>query len=177
MSIIAPLVLPPPQPQGYSPHGSFVALFCRCGLSPGSRRCWMVAAPPLLAGSGFVAQELLDLSCHFTPLCAQDLQTQVCLYWRSNFLHADWQVPHLLCFVCFTLLWSAKRIKEAFVEAADSLFHIIEILSSIKALQLSRSTVSQHISLELDESTDIIQPSCVFLFEWCLQIWLKKWSY
>ena len=33
--------------------------------SPFSRRCWMVAAPPLLAGSS--AQELLDLCCHYTP--------------------------------------------------------------------------------------------------------------
>ena len=30
--IIAPVVLPPPQPQGYSPPGCFVTLLCCCGL-------------------------------------------------------------------------------------------------------------------------------------------------
>ena len=83
-----------------------------------------------------------------------------------------------LCFVCFTLL-SAKMIKEAFVEVADSLFQDFknkpEILSSIKVLQLPRSTVTHRcelmaedltqqlrrdiadcecFSLQLDESTD-----------------------
>ena len=77
-------------------------------------------------------------------------------------------------------------IKEAFVEAADSLFHIIEILLSIKALYLSRSTViwrcevmaedltqqlqrdiadCECLSLQLDESTDTSDTAqlCVFI--------------
>ena len=74
----------------------------------------------------------------------------------------------------------AEMVKEAFVEAADSLFRDFknkaEILSSIKALQLSRSTVTRRIeamaedvtqqlwkdiaycecfSLHLDKSTDV----------------------
>ena len=50
LSNITPLVLPPPQPQDYAPPGSCIALLCCCGL-PSSRRCWMVAAPLLLAWS------------------------------------------------------------------------------------------------------------------------------
>ena len=82
-------------------------------------------------------------------------------------------------------------IKEAFVEAADSLFWDFknkpEILSSIKALQLSRSTVTQRcevmaedltqqlwkditdcecFSLQLDESTDVIDTSQLCIFIW-----------
>ena len=48
-------------------------------------------------------------------------------------------------------------IKEAFVEAADSLFRDFknkpEILSSIKVLQLSRSTVTQRCEVMADDLT------------------------
>ena len=48
-------------------------------------------------------------------------------------------------------------IKEAFVEAADSLFRDFknkpEILSSIKVLQLSRSTVTQHCDVMAEDLT------------------------
>ena len=83
-----------------------------------------------------------------------------------------------------------EMVKEAFVEAADSLFRDFknkaEILSSIKALQLSRSTVTRRyeamaedftqqmwkdigdcecFSLQLDESTDVSDTAqmCVFI--------------
>ncbi|KAF7650099.1 hypothetical protein LDENG_00131240 [Lucifuga dentata] len=83
-----------------------------------------------------------------------------------------------------------EMIKEAFVEAADSLFQDFknkpEILSSIKALQLSRSTVTRRcevmaddltqqlwkdiadcecFSLQLDESMDISDTAqlCIFI--------------
>ena len=83
-----------------------------------------------------------------------------------------------------------EMIKEAFVEAADSLFRDFknkpEILSSIKALQLARSTVTQRckvmaedltqqlqkdiadcdcFSLQLDESTDVSDTAqlCIFI--------------
>ena len=53
LSIIASLVLPPPQPQGYSPPGSFVALVCCCSL-PWLTTIWIVTAPLLLVGSSGV---------------------------------------------------------------------------------------------------------------------------
>ena len=83
-----------------------------------------------------------------------------------------------------------EMVKEAFVEAADSLFRDFknkaEILSSIKALQLSRSTVTRRseamaedltqqlwkdvadcesFSLQLDESTDVSDTAqlCIFI--------------
>ena len=83
-----------------------------------------------------------------------------------------------------------EMVKEAFVEAAESLFrdfkNIAEILSTIKALQLSRSTVTlrceamaedltqqmwkdigdcECFSLQLDESTDVSDTAqmCVFI--------------
>ena len=83
-----------------------------------------------------------------------------------------------------------EMIKEAFVEVADSLFQDFknkpEILSSIKALQLSRSTVTRCcevmaedltqqlwkdigdckcFSLQLDESTDVSDTTqmCIFI--------------
>ena len=68
--------------------------------------------------------------------------------------------PFILCVVCSTLL-SAKMIKEAFVEAADSLFRDFrnkpEILSSIKALQLSRSTVTQHCDVMAEDLTQQLE--------------------
>ena len=85
----------------------------------------------------------------------------------------------------------AEMIKEAFVEAADSLFldfkNKLEILSSIKALQLSRSTVTQrcevmaedltqqlrrdtadceYFSLQLDGSTDTSDTAQLCVFIW-----------
>ena len=85
----------------------------------------------------------------------------------------------------------AEMIKEAFVEAADSLFldfkNKLEILSSIKALQLSRSTVTQrcevmaedltqqlrrdtadceYFSLQLDGSTDTSDTAKLCVFIW-----------
>ena len=99
LSIIALLVLLPPQPWGYSPLGSFVALLCCYGL-PGLWQCWMVAVPPLLVGSLGVQHRSswtsavtspqapslgLDLlvSC-VAPLCAQGLQMQVCCLYDSG---------------------------------------------------------------------------------------------
>ena len=67
LSIIAPQVLPPPQPQGYLPPGCFIALLCCCGLPQLEvmldRRCSAVAGRVFRCS----AQELLDLCCHFTP--------------------------------------------------------------------------------------------------------------
>ena len=52
-------------------------------------------------------------------------------------------------------------IKEAFVEAADSLFwdfkNKLEILSSIKVLQLSRSTVTQRCEVMAEDLTQQLQ--------------------
>ena len=66
----------------------------------------------------------------------------------------------ILCFVCFTLL-SAKMIKEAFVEAADSLLRDFknkpEILSSIKVFHLSKSTVTQHCEVMAEDLTQQLQ--------------------
>ena len=54
-----------------------------------------------------------------------------------------------------------EMIKEAFVEAADSLFQDFnkkpEILSSIKALQLSRSTVTQRCEVMVEDLTQQLQ--------------------
>ena len=94
-------------------------------------------------------------------------------------------------------------IKEAFIEAADSLFqdfkNKLEILSSINDLKLSRSTVTQRCEVMAEDltqqfrrdmhtasvslcnqmslQTPAIQPSCAFLFGWSLKILLKKRSY
>jgi len=54
-----------------------------------------------------------------------------------------------------------EMIKEAFVEAADSLFRDFknkpEILSSIKALQLSRSTVTRRCEVMAEDLTQQLQ--------------------
>ena len=59
---------------------------------------------------------------------------------------ASFQVSHLIV-KNKKSFQAAEMVKEAFVEAADSLFRDFknkaEILSSIKALQLSRSTVTR----------------------------------
>ena len=66
LSIAAPLVLPPPQPWGYSPPGSVVALLCCCGLSRLAAlldgRCSTVAGGVCRCS----ARELLDFFCPFT---------------------------------------------------------------------------------------------------------------
>lgn len=83
-----------------------------------------------------------------------------------------------------------ETVKEAFIEAADSLFQDFKnkpkILSAVKALQLSRNTVTRHyevmvedlrqplwkdivdckcFSLQLDESTDVSDTAqlCIFI--------------
>ena len=136
------LVLPPPQPRGYSPP---LSLSSAALVSTGLWRCWMVAAPPLLAVSSVVQRRSSWTSAVTSPqapslgldLLVSCVAPAVCM-----------EPPYatfILCFDCFTL--SAKMIKEAFVEAADSLFPDFknkpEILSSIKFPQLSRSTVTQ----------------------------------
>ena len=67
LSIIAPLVPPPPQPRGYSPPGSFVTLLCCCGLS--RLAAMLDGCCSTVAGGVFrcSVQELLDLCRHFTP--------------------------------------------------------------------------------------------------------------
>ena len=91
---------------------------------------------------------------------------------------ASFRVSHII--VNNKSFQDGEMVKEAFVQAADTLFwdfmNKAEILSSIKALQLSRSTVTQLcealaedltqqmwkdigdykcFSLQLDESTDV----------------------
>ena len=75
-------------------HLSLLSLFSAAVVSPGSWRCWLVAAPPLLVGSAGVQRGNswtsavasprspslgLDLwvSCVAPPLCARSLQMQV----------------------------------------------------------------------------------------------------
>ena len=193
LSIITPLVLPPQQSRGYSPPGSFVALHCCCGLpqltvmlddccstiAGGVFRCsarssWTSAvtspqAPSL--GLGLLVSCIAPAVCTVPPEAS--LFIRKVLFPPCGLTGA----PFTLCFSCFTL--SAKMIKEAFVETADSLFQDIknkpEVLSSIKVLQLLRSTVTQRceamaedltqqrqreiadckcFSLQLDKSTD-----------------------
>ena len=88
-------------------------------VSPGLWRCWMVAAPPLLAGSSGVQRRSswtsivtspqayllgldLSVSC-FAPLCAWSLQTHVCLFVQCYSLCADWQayIYFLFCLFLF----------------------------------------------------------------------------
>ena len=111
------LVLPPPQPRGYSPP---LSLSSAALVSTGLWRCWMVAAPPLLAVSSVVQRRSSWTSAVTSPqapslgldLLVSCVAPAVCM--------EPPDATFILCFDCFTL--SAKMIKEAFVEAADSLF-------------------------------------------------------
>ena len=67
LSIAALFVLPPPQPLGCSLPGSFVALFCCCGLPRLTTmldgRCSAIPGGVFRCS----AQELLDFCCRFAP--------------------------------------------------------------------------------------------------------------
>ena len=110
LSIVAPLVVPPPQPRGYSPPAPS-SLSSDAVVSPGSRRCWKVAAPLWLAGSSGVQRSSSWTSAGTSPPAssvglisgspARSLQTQVCLFGRCCSLwcfplRADWQAPFIL---------------------------------------------------------------------------------
>ena len=100
LSVIAPLAHPPPQPPGFSPAGSFVAVHCCCGL-PGSRQFWMVAAVPLLAGSSGVQHRSSWTSAVTSP---QDQSLGLALLvsctvhgaCRRNFVYTAGAIPSML---------------------------------------------------------------------------------
>ena len=127
LSIIAPSVLPLPQPQGYSPPGSFVALLCCCGLP---RLIVMLDGRcSTVAGSVFrcSVQELLDLCCYLTPGSITGigslslLRHPRCVHGASRHkcVHMDGAIPSvrtdrrsiysLSCLLHFVKCWDDKR--------------------------------------------------------------------
>ena len=135
------LVLSSPQPLGYLPSGSIVALLGCCGLP--LLAVMLDGCCSAVAGGVFrcSAQELLYLCCDFTlgfiagigslgllphPRCVHGaLDSSVIIRTMLFPLCGLTGASFILCFVCSTLL-SAKMIKEAFIEAADSLFQGIK---------------------------------------------------
>ena len=122
LSIIAPLVLPPPQPQDYSPPGSFATLLCCCGLplvlfpvvltavllfSP----CWLTGIPLLgpeqvatckisdvLVVIFFMARAGLDLRGPYCQgLSREPARTLLFFKWlysaQCKWVHPLWKVP------------------------------------------------------------------------------------
>lgn len=76
---------------------------------------------------------------------------------------ASFRVSHSII-KCKKSFQDAEMIKEAFVEAADSLFRDFknkpEILSSVKALQLSRSIVTRRCEVMADDLTAALEGHC-----------------
>ena len=132
----------------------------------------------------------LFVSCITPAVCMEPPDASLCIRLVLFPPYRLTGAPFILCFVCCTSL-SGKMIKEAFVEAADSLFQDFRnkpvMSSSIKFHQLSRSTVTQccegmakdltqqlqrniaeceRFSLQLDESTDASDTAQMCIFVW-----------
>ena len=121
LSIIVPLVLPPPHPQGYSPPSSFVALLYCCGLPQLSAMLDGRFSTDAVGVFRCSAQELLDLCCHFTPgfiartgslgllrrspaLCMGPSDPSLFIRTVLFPLCGLTGAPFILCFVCFTFV-------------------------------------------------------------------------